>query len=332
MADVETLAERVRTVERAVTDGAGELPEAAALADIETRIETLEERVEDIDDRATELEAATQALRVESNRTLERRRDRLQAAVAASNRNVEHALVAAVYAETAADRPRSRAIVADSMATWETPAARARALSNGSAAHRVAAVAASWLALSPMTRDWLRVRLRGATRDALNSSEAQPSASVVDGTASTVRQVARSEGTRRLEDEARRGAEAVAKRRLGTSTLPAGLPVAPPLAPWYATANIWWVTVEGEYARFAVSAQHGTPTTPGARTTYARDGDAVRLDVDGDGDAERLGTATRVSFRAETGVVVVVPPRPRGVGDKDGQAVEESTGWPDAGR
>jgi hypothetical protein len=91
------------------------------------------------------------------------------------------------------------------------------------------------------------------------------------------------------------------------------------------------VTVEGEYARFAVSASHGPPSEPGAQTTYARDGHNVTLDVDGDGTGERLGTADRVSFRAETGVVVVVPPKPRGVGDKGGNAVEESSGWPDAG-
>jgi chromosome segregation ATPase len=89
MADVETLAERVRTVERAVTDGATELPEATTLADVETRIESLEDRVADLDDRTTELEAATQALRgyvgnVRSvNEEVEQRAD---AALAATDR------------------------------------------------------------------------------------------------------------------------------------------------------------------------------------------------------------------------------------------------------
>lgn len=63
MADVETLADRVRTVERAVTDGECEFPDATTLAEVEARVETVEERIEDLDDRATELEAATQALR-----------------------------------------------------------------------------------------------------------------------------------------------------------------------------------------------------------------------------------------------------------------------------
>ncbi|MFC7019968.1 MULTISPECIES: DUF7310 family coiled-coil domain-containing protein [Haloarcula] len=89
MTDLETLAERVRTVERAVTDGESEFPDATALADLETRIEALEDRVADIDDRTTELEAATQALRgyvgnVRSvNEDVEQRAD---AALAATDR------------------------------------------------------------------------------------------------------------------------------------------------------------------------------------------------------------------------------------------------------
>lgn len=89
MADVETLAERVQTVERAVTDGTGEFPDATTLADVESRIETLETTVEEIDDRTAELEAATQALRgyvgnIRSvNEDVEQRAD---AAIAATER------------------------------------------------------------------------------------------------------------------------------------------------------------------------------------------------------------------------------------------------------
>ena len=95
--------------------------------------------------------------------------------------------------------------------------------------------------------------------------------------------------------------------------------------------NVWWVTVEGEYARFSVSARHGTPRTPGAATTYARENGEVTLDVDGDGTGETVGRNTRLSFRVDTGIVVVVPPQPRGVGDKDGNSVETSAGWPEPG-
>ncbi|MEF8974242.1 MAG: hypothetical protein V5A15_05075, partial [Haloarcula sp.] len=63
MTDIETLAERLQTVERAVTDGTTEFPEVTELAELETRMDTVEQRVDDIDERTAELEAATQALR-----------------------------------------------------------------------------------------------------------------------------------------------------------------------------------------------------------------------------------------------------------------------------
>jgi len=100
---------------------------------------------------------------------------------------------------------------------------------------------------------------------------------------------------------------------------------------WVATMNIWAVTVKGTYARFSVTASHGPPGSPGATVRYVREDRDVRLDVDGDGNRERLGSNTRISFRADTGVVVVVPPKPRGVGDKDGNSVETSAGWPAPG-
>jgi chromosome segregation ATPase len=63
MTDIETLAERLRTVERTVTDGATEFPEVTELGELEERVDSLEQRVDDIDERTAELEAATQALR-----------------------------------------------------------------------------------------------------------------------------------------------------------------------------------------------------------------------------------------------------------------------------
>ena len=63
MTDIETLAERLRTVERAVTDGTTEFPEVTELAELENRMDTVEGRLADIDERTAELEAATQALR-----------------------------------------------------------------------------------------------------------------------------------------------------------------------------------------------------------------------------------------------------------------------------
>jgi hypothetical protein len=258
-------------------------------------------------------------------------RRHLSAQVAETNAEAARAMAATVRETTGTDARESRAIVATALGDWNGTATRGLALANGSAPRRVARVAATRLALSATERDWLDVRLRGAVGDALERPEVRPRAITVNRTATAVRSVAREEATRALADAGRTQVERAVERRIGTSTLPSGLPLAPPLSPWYATANVWWITVRGEYARFRVTAPFGSPATPGATTSYVRDGDPVRLDVDGDGDPERLGTASRVSFRAETGVVVVVPPRPRGVGDKDGQAVETSAGWPTPG-
>lgn len=64
MPDRDPLEERLRAVERALTDGddlgLAALGDAAALA---ARVEDAEERLDDLDDRVAELEAATQALR-----------------------------------------------------------------------------------------------------------------------------------------------------------------------------------------------------------------------------------------------------------------------------
>lgn len=89
MTDVETLAERLRTVERTVTDGTTEFPDVTELAELETRIESVEDRVDELDARTAELEAATQAVRgyvgnVRSvNEDIEQRAD---AALAATDR------------------------------------------------------------------------------------------------------------------------------------------------------------------------------------------------------------------------------------------------------
>ena len=127
----------------------------------------------------------------------------------------------------------------------------------------------------------------------------------------------------------KRGVERLANRSF--ERVPSGLPVAPVPGYWYATVNVWHVTVRGEYARFGVRADRGRPSEPGAGIAYVRDGSAVALDVDGDDAAERVGRSTRVSFDVSTTVVVVVPPGKSGVGDRNGDADERSDGWPHAG-
>jgi len=63
MTDVETLAERLQTVERAVTDGETTFPEVTDRGEFESRVDDLETRVDDLEERTAELEAAAQALR-----------------------------------------------------------------------------------------------------------------------------------------------------------------------------------------------------------------------------------------------------------------------------
>nr|WP_225307710.1 MULTISPECIES: hypothetical protein [unclassified Haloarcula] len=275
---------------------------------------------------ASTLAAANETLEGEPNATLASERDALQREVEAANKEMTTTLWLAVSQHTGAEQDESKAIVTEALSPWNTSAARALALTNGSAQERVARVAGARLNLTRVERDRLRLRLRS-----VDTPATRPTLGSTNGTAAAVRSVAKDELSRALANAGKQKAQQLATKRLGTDKLPAGLPLAPPVTPWYATANIWWVTVEGEYARFAVSASHGPPGEPGARTIYARDGHNVTLDVDDDGAAEQLGTADRVSFRADTGVVVVVPPKPRGVGDKGGNAVEESSGWPDAG-
>jgi len=89
MTDVETLEERVDTVERAVTDGDHGFPAVDDLAELTERVEALEEEVAELSDRTDELEAATQALRgyVGNVRSVnERVEGRADAALAATER------------------------------------------------------------------------------------------------------------------------------------------------------------------------------------------------------------------------------------------------------
>jgi hypothetical protein len=266
-----------------------------------------------------------------SNTTFERRRQQLRTEVGRANGVVVDALAGRVRAETDAGPRASQRIVEDAMSRWETTAARGLALANDSVAHRVAEVAGDRQGLSTAKQDWLRLRLLRTTTTALSTAGARPSAGLVNRTANTARELARNRVQTVVADRTREEVERVAKKKLGTQLLPAGLPLAPPYLPWYLTLNIWWVTVEGTYARFSVTASHGPPETPGATVRYVREDSAVTLDVDGDGEREQLGHNTRISFRADTGVVVVVPPKPRGVGDKDGNTVETSAGWPAPG-
>ncbi|WP_262175690.1 DUF7286 family protein [Haloarcula laminariae] len=275
--------------------------------------------------------AAARETEVGSNTSLDERRQQLRTEVGRANGVVTAAFAERVRAETDAGPSESERIVDDAMDQWGTTAARGMAIANDSAAHRIAEVAADRRGLSTVEQDWLRVRLLRTATTTLSTAGARPPEGLVNRTANTVRETARSRVQSLLANRAGAEVERVAKRKLGTRALPAGLPLAPPFLPWYATVNIWWVTVEGTYARFSVTASHGAPGTPGETVRYVRERRAVHLDADEDGSGELLGHNRRITFRADTGVAIVVPPKPRGVGDKDGNSVETSAGWPDPG-
>jgi hypothetical protein len=142
----------------------------------------------------------------------------------------------------------------------------------------------------------------------------------VNGTATRTRTVAKELAREAASRAADRATGRVLNGTLGA--VPAGLPLSPTLSPWVATTNLWVVQARGAYARFSVSAGDGA-----VPTTYVRDGSAVRLDADGDGGREVVGSSDRVGFRLRTVVVAAVPPGGNGVGDVDGDASETSPAW-----
>jgi hypothetical protein len=212
---------------------------------------------------------------------------------------------------------------------WDSVHERGSAVGNGSAAAAAAAEAARVADATPRQRDQLATRLRAASTDVVDSDAVRVESGVVQDTAGLARDVGSAIAENALSEAGSVAAEKAAKR-LGAAdvgAVPAGLPLAPVPGFWYATANAWSVSVRGSYARFAVRADGGSPVGPGDGTAYVREDANVAFDVDGDGDTERVGCNERVSFEVEATVGVVVPAGPRGVGDVDGNADEQSAGW-----
>jgi len=276
---------------------------------------------------ARALRTANETLARETSTDLANRRDALQTAVAATNGNLESRLVLAIVEEGVADPSEARSIVRDATADWNSTHERALAMANGSAASPVAAEAADRIDVPDHEADRLRLTVDRKLRAAVDGPAGRPRALLVNETAAFTRSVADDVFNRAIDDL---DVGAIGGNR-SYAHVPAGLPLAPAPGTWYATTNLWTVTVRGEYARFGVRTTRAGPTAPGGDGGYVRDGANVTLDVDGDGDEEVLGRATRIRFEATAGTAVLVPPGPQGVGDVGGERNETSAGWPAAG-
>jgi hypothetical protein len=284
---------------------------------------------------ARTLQAAEHAPANSTAEALRSRRDRLRTHVRREiddiRRRARVTLRRRGIGDSRADR---RTIVEAGLSRWPTPADRALAFANGSAADAI------WRAAvdrqpsrfdGSRSRDRLRVALRGTVRRGVAVAEVPRP--VVNDTAVELRRWGRPVVRAAAKNAVEAGVNATTERarqrlerRMGRSLarVPAGLPVTPVPAHWYATTNVWDVELRAEYSRFTVRADRGPP---GDTLAYTRDGRTVRLDWDGDGTRERLGRASRVDLHVRTGVVVVVPPGGQGVGDVDGNADERSDAW-----
>lgn len=278
------------------------------------------------------LVAANRTLAVRNDSTLRTRRDELGSEVGRSLDAVSETAASTVDRETALSRAESREAVAAGFDRWDDAGHRAVAAANGSLAAAVAAEAASGggpsqnpttdggVTAASTARDRLATTLRVELREVATDSRVRVSEAAVNGTATRTRTLATELGREAASNGADRLTGAVLNGTLGA--VPAGLPLSPTLSPWVATTNLWVVETRGAYARFAVAAGGGA-----VPTTYVRDGSVVRLDADGDGHREVVGSNDRVGFELRTVVVAVVPPGGNGVGDVDGQAVEASAAW-----
>jgi hypothetical protein len=301
----------------------------AAEAVVDTAIPDRPETVR-LDTAAQALAAANGTLDRADNRTLAGHRTELRGAVregvAEAGRAYRGVLAASRLSLSAQER---RAAIRNGFSEYSTLDARATAVANGSAARAVAAEAARIADASPSRRDRLRTRLRATTPDVAAREETRVAAPLVQRAVETTRSVGRAVAENALSDAGAMAAERAAKR-LGAAdfgAVPAGLPLAPVPGFWYATTNAWSVSVEGSWAEFTVHAAGGSPVGPGDGAAYVREDEPVAFDVDGDGNRERVGRNERLSFEVDVTVGVVVPAGPRGVGDVDGDADEQSPGW-----
>jgi len=274
---------------------------------------------------AAQVLVATESM---SNASVREARRPLRESVSSSVGVIRTRASRVVRNETALARSEAWRAVAEGVGRWERPERQALAAANGSLAAAIATAAdARAPGHDPNRVDRLETQLDAAIVDARQT----PAVTVGEGLV----QEALTRGRDRAVDRVVTAAStrldrSRLKKRLGA--IPSGLPVAPVPGYWYATVNVWQVHVRGAYARFTLRTARGAPPSePGAAVQYVRDGSVVRLDVDGDGEPERLGRDERVAFETKTVVAVAVPPYRSGVGDVEGDADERAGTWPQPG-
>jgi len=269
--------------------------------------------------------AADEALAAAEDEDLRADKDALAGRVDASLGRLDDVLAAKLAERTALSREQRDAVLENAAAEYDSLGERAVAVGEGEYPERVASEAARVGGLSSAERLGLAAHLRVETRKEAGRDAVRVPARFVDETTAAARAIRRKKVESAIEDRARRAAASVPEERIPkpVRSVGAGLPVAPVPGYWVATVNAWNVEVRGEYPRFALRANVGTPGRP---FEYVRDPGAVSVEVNGESVA--LGSTEPVAFETRTVVVVAVPAGPPGVGDVDGTREETSGGWP----
>ncbi|MFB6102028.1 MAG: hypothetical protein ABEJ73_05630 [Haloplanus sp.] len=261
-----------------------------------------------------------------TNASVREPRRELRSSVSSSVDAIRDRAWLVVRNETHLSRPEARAAVDEGIGRWDDPGRRALAATNGSLARSVAVAAdARASGSAPNRADRLETGLDAAITETLRTPAATVAQAQVNATVTRVKE-------RVVETAASKAVDRIDQKYLKNTLgmVPAGVPVAPAPGYWYATVNVWEVSVRGAYARFSLRTRRGT-SAPATATRYVRDGSIVRLDVDGDGERERLGRDERITVSTRTVIAVAVPPYRDGVGDVNGNADERAGAWPRPG-
>ena len=269
--------------------------------------------------------AADEALAAADDDDLRADRNALAGRVESSLERLDDALAERLAERTDLTSEQRRAVLSNVAAEYDSLGDRAVAVGEGEYPDRVASEAARIGSLSEAARIGLAAHLRVEARTAAGRDAVRVPARFVDATTAASRAIRRKKVESAIEGRAKEAVASVPDERVPkpVRSVGAGLPVAPVPGYWVATVNAWNVEVRGEYPRFALRADVGTPGRP---FEYVREAGEVEVDVNGESVA--LGVTEPVAFEARTIVVVAVPAGPPGVGDVGGTREETSGGWP----